>query len=67
MLYNAVLRVQKTIISRCSEENNVSLNDLQAETCILIKEECSKLFGRVIEDAVRVDVCATTLNTQYSK
>jgi intermediate cleaving peptidase 55 len=34
------------MIAKCDERFNVSLNQLQDETYALIKEECSKLFGR---------------------
>ncbi|KAI9332618.1 xaa-pro dipeptidase app [Zopfochytrium polystomum] len=45
-LYEAVLRIQKECIKRCTESANVSLEDLQRLTVELARSECQRLFSR---------------------
>jgi intermediate cleaving peptidase 55 len=42
------LGVQKKIIKKCTEEADVSLNNLQDETLELLREECSRIFKRPV-------------------
>ncbi|KAJ3162434.1 hypothetical protein HDU86_004915 [Geranomyces michiganensis] len=49
-LYNAVLRVQRTCIAKCSGDAAVSLDDLQREAFELLRGECSTLFGRTLSN-----------------
>ncbi|KAI9100577.1 peptidase M24, structural domain-containing protein [Phlyctochytrium arcticum] len=47
-LYEAVLRVQKAAIAKCTGDQSVSLDDLQRLTTDLLSNECSKLLKRPI-------------------
>ncbi|KAJ3181574.1 hypothetical protein HDU85_003516 [Gaertneriomyces sp. JEL0708] len=47
-LYQAILKVQKHCIDKCTESANVSLDELQNETFEMLRDECSTLFQRNI-------------------
>lgn len=51
-LYEAVLRVQKACIKRCTGNEAVTLDELQNETYEMLREELSVLFGRKISTKV---------------
>ncbi|KAJ3173598.1 hypothetical protein HDU88_002685 [Geranomyces variabilis] len=56
-LYNAVLRVQRACIAKCTGDAAVSLDDLQRDAFELLRAECSALFGRTL--------CNKELNSLY--
>ncbi|KAJ3174676.1 hypothetical protein HK101_010861 [Irineochytrium annulatum] len=50
-VYEAVLKVQRESIKKCTEKANVSLDQIQNMCFELLRVECSRLFGRKVTGA----------------